>query len=68
MFTFLFWRLFCCIHVLVFFFVTVLSVADGLHHTLCAQEKYGRAPFSSTTPANPRSTRTTSIFKMNIRV
>ena len=32
------------------------------------QEKYSRAPFSSTVPANPRSTRTASIFKMNIRV
>ena len=31
------------------------------------QEKYARAPFSSTVPANPRSTRTSSIFKMNIR-
>lgn len=32
------------------------------------QAKYQRAPFSSTVPANPRSTRTTSIFKMNIRI
>jgi len=30
-------------------------------------EKRGFAPFSSTVPANPRSTRTTSIFKMNIK-